>query len=122
MLTAVAHSADVRIANDIQFELRPRVCTLSGDDKQCNTTVHATWRSPEEESLCLVIVERADVKHCWDHYSRGSYSVDLVFDNDLVFQLRDTQLQNVLAAKALKVIREALELRHKRRQPWNIIF
>jgi len=27
-----------------------------------------------------------------------------------------------LATKALKVIREALELRHKRRQPWNLIF
>ena len=122
VLTAPARAAQTETANRVQLELRPRVCTLSGNDKQCSTTVHASWRSPEEESLCLVIVERADVKQCWDHYSRGTYSVELVFAEDLLFELRDLQLQNVLATKALKVIREALELRHKRRQPWNLIF
>src|SRR5712671_7217964 len=94
-----ASAADVEAAARIQLDLRPRVCTLSGNDKQCNTTVRATWRSSEEESLCLVIVERADVKQCWDHYSHGSYSVELVFSEDLLFQLRDSQLQSVLAAK-----------------------
>jgi hypothetical protein len=29
-------------------------------------------------------------------------------------------LQHVLASEALRVIREALRYRHKRREPWNI--
>ncbi len=36
-----------------------------------------------------MIVDRPDVKHCWEHYSQGTYSIDLTFVDDLTFQLRD---------------------------------
>jgi hypothetical protein len=107
-------------ADGIHLELSPRICTLASHDKQCETTVHAQWTSPHEESLCLVIVDRPDVKRCWEHYSEGTYSVELTFTEDVIFQLRDVGLQNILASEALRVIREALRYRHKRRQPWNI--
>ena len=45
----------------------------------------------------------------------------LVFNQDLLVELRDLQLQNVLASEAIAVIREALRLRRKRRQPWDIL-
>ena len=105
---------------DIRLELSPRICTLGTDDKQCETRVYAKWRAPHEESLCLVIVDRPDVKRCWENYAEGNYSIELVFTDDLVFQLKDIELQHVLATEALRVIREALRYRHKRRQPWNI--
>jgi hypothetical protein len=105
---------------DIRLELSPRICTLAAADKQCETRVSAKWRSPHEESLCLVILDRPEVKRCWEKYSEGTYSVELVFAEDLVFQLRDVELRNVLASEALRVIREAIRYRHKRRQPWNI--
>jgi hypothetical protein len=108
------------IGDDIHLELSPRICTLASRDKQCQTEVHAQWSAPREESLCLVIVDRPDVKRCWEHYSRGTYSIDLTFADDLTFQLRDPQLQNVLASEVLRVIREALHYRHRRREPWNI--
>jgi len=38
----------------------------------------------------------------------------------VVFQLRDVSLEHVLASEALRVIREAIQYRHRRRQPWNI--
>jgi len=44
----------------------------------------------------------------------------LTFTEDLTFQLRDVSLEHVLASEVLRVIREALRYRHKRRQPWNI--
>ncbi|HEY0341086.1 MAG TPA: DUF3019 domain-containing protein [Steroidobacteraceae bacterium] len=106
--------------DDIHLELSPRICTLANRDKQCQTEVHAQWSAPREESLCLVIVDRPDVKHCWEHYSQGTYSIDLTFVDDLTFQLRDPGLQNVLATEVLRVIREALHYRHRRREPWNI--
>jgi hypothetical protein len=106
--------------NDIRLELSPRICTLAIDDKQCETRIHAKWRAPHEESLCLVIVDRPEVKRCWENYSEGTYTIDLVFADDLIFQLRDPELQHVLAFEALRVIREAIHYRHKRRQPWNI--
>jgi hypothetical protein len=106
--------------DNIHLELSPRICTLGARDKQCQTEVHAQWNAPREESLCLIILDRPDVKHCWEHYSQGTYSINLTFVDDLTFQLRDPALQNVLASEVLRVIREALRYRHRRRDPWNI--
>jgi hypothetical protein len=105
---------------DIHLEISPRICTLTGNDKQCSTPVHAQWRSNHDESLCLVILEHKEIQRCWEHYSAGTYTVDLVFTQDVVFQLRDVSLEHVLASEALRVIREAIQYRHRRRQPWNI--
>jgi hypothetical protein len=120
---AVANLADAAAdtgGDGIRLELSPRICTLAIHDKQCETTVHAQWTSPREESLCLVILDHPDIKRCWEHFSAGTYSVELTFTDDLTFQLRDVGSQNILASEALRVIREALRYRHKRRQPWNI--
>jgi hypothetical protein len=46
--------------------------------------------------------------------------VEVSFSEDLVVQLRDAELDRVLASQAIAVIRQALQLRHKRRPPWNI--
>src|SRR3954454_10124009 len=105
---------------DIHLEISPRICTLAGNDKQCSIPVHAQWRSKHDESLCLVILEHKEIQRCWEHYSAGTYTVELVFTQDVVFQLRDVSLEHVLASEALRVIREAIQYRHRRRQPWNI--
>ena len=115
-----AVAASYPAGDDIRLELSPRICTLAAGDKQCETWVHARWRSPHEESLCLVIVERPQVKRCWENYSEGTYNIELVFTEDLLVQLKDLDLQRVLASETLRVIREAIRYRHKRRQPWNI--
>lgn len=104
----------------IQFEISPRLCTLTAHDQQCDTVVHASWSAPHKESLCLVLIGRPEIKRCWEHYAAGTYSLKLIFAEDLTFQLRDPALQNIVASAVLRVIREALEYRHRRRQPWNI--
>ena len=104
----------------LELKLRPRVCTLSGNDTECNTTVRAQWRSPHNESLCLVIVDRPDIRRCWEDHQHGVYVVELAFSQDLVVQLRDADLDHVLTSQAIAVIRQALQFRRKRRQPWNI--
>jgi hypothetical protein len=116
----LAHAAIGPSEGKIHLEISPRVCTLTERDKQCETPVHAQWRSSHEESLCLVIVSRTDVKRCWEHYAEGTYTIELTFTEDLTFELRDLSLEHVLASEALRVIREAIRYRHKRRQPWNI--
>ncbi len=105
---------------DIRLELSPRICTLGVKDQQCEARVQATWHSPTEESLCLVIEGRPEVKQCWENYVAGTYTIELVFNDDLLFELKDLELQRVLAAETLRVIREAIHYRHKRRQPWNV--
>lgn len=117
-MLAGAAAGDDRDA--IRLELSPRICTLTTNDKQCDTVVRATWRAASNESLCLVIVGRPEVKRCWEKYSEGNYSIELVFASDLVFELRDLDLQQVLTSEVLRVIREAIRYRHKRREPWNI--
>jgi DUF3019 family protein len=114
------NAATARGVSGIELELSPRVCSLAARDEHCDTVVRAKWSAPHEESLCLVIADRPDVKQCWDHYEAGTYTVELVFAHDLTFELRDPALQQVLASEVLRVIREALLYRHKRRQPWNI--
>ncbi|HMN44974.1 MAG TPA: DUF3019 domain-containing protein [Povalibacter sp.] len=108
--------------DDITLELQPRVCTLAADDDTCDTTVRAQWRSPRNESLCLVIVDRPDIQRCWEDFSSGVYNVELSFNRDLTVELRDPQLQKVLVSETIAVIRQALELRRKRRQPWNLLY
>lgn len=120
-LTAGVHAnaaADEEPA--IELKVRPRVCTLSVNEERCETTVRAHWRAARDESLCLVIVGRADVKHCWESYSEGRYSIELAFAENLSVELRDVNLERVLASQAITVIREALQLRRKRKQPWNL--
>jgi hypothetical protein len=103
----------------IELEVRPKVCTLSARDQQCDTEVRAQWHSPRDESLCLLIVGRPEIKRCWEGYSAGIYTLKLAFSEDLVVELRDPELQNVLVSEAITVIKEALRLRRKRRQPWS---
>lgn len=104
----------------IQFKVRPRVCTLSPDETACDTTVHAQWRSPRNESLCLLIVDRPQIRHCWENHQEGIYSVEVSFSEDLVLELRDSERDSLLASQAIAVIRQALQLRHRRRAPWSI--
>jgi hypothetical protein len=122
----LATSANGAVDNErqrpIELRLRPRVCTLSEDDATCNTTVRAQWRSTQNESLCLVIVDQPNIRRCWEQHSEGVYSVELAFSQDLVVQLRDTELDRVLASQAIAVIRKALQFRRKRRQPWSIFY
>ena len=113
-------AADVS-ADGISLELSPRVCTLSANDENCDTVVTAKWHSPKDESLCLLIVGQPQVRQCWENHAEGVYTVRLMFDRDLLVQLRDPDLQNVLASETIAVIREALRLRRKRRQPWDIL-
>ena len=125
-LIALAASGTVGAAADtspdgIRLELSPRVCTLSGDDESCDTTVTAKWQSPRDESLCLLIMGQPQVRQCWENHSEGVYTVRLMFDRDLLVQLRDLEMQNVLASETIAVIKEALRLRRKRRQPWDIL-
>ena len=119
-LRTVATAAIDAGYEDIRLELSPRICTLGLHDRQCEARVHASWHAPHEESLCLVIVGRPEIKQCWEKYTAGVATIELVFADDLVFQLKDLDLQQVLASEALRVIREAIQYRHKRRQPWNV--
>jgi hypothetical protein len=116
----VASAAQAPPEERIQLEVRPRVCTLSAGDAHCDTEIEARWRAARPESLCVLIVGRPEVRRCWEYHSAGRYTVRLVFSEDLHVELRDPQLQHVLATKAIRVIREALELRRKRRPPWSI--
>lgn len=123
LLPGSAAMADPIAAQDggaIRLELKPRICTLAADAKACETSVLASWRAPHPESLCLVIVGRPDVKRCWENFAAGTYSIELAFADDLTFQLKDADLRETLATEVLRVIREALHFRHKRRDPWNI--
>ena len=72
--------------------------------------------------MCLVIVDRPDIRRCWENFSEGVYNVELSFNKDLIVELRDPELQQVLASETIAVIRQALQLRRKRRQPWNLLY
>jgi hypothetical protein len=123
--SVLASGSAVAAAEDrddsITLQLSPRICTLSADDQSCNTVVTARWRSPRDESLCLLIVGYPQIRRCWEHHAEGVYAVRLEFNRDLLVELRDPQLQNVLASEAIAVIKKALRLRRKRRQPWDIL-
>jgi hypothetical protein len=104
----------------IRFQISPQLCTLAARDKQCDVVVHASWSAPQDQSLCLVLLGRPEIKRCWEDYASGTYTLQLEFAQDLTFQLRDPSLQHILASEVLRVLREALQYRYRRRQPWNV--
>ena len=119
-MQTAAGASGVPTSKAIRLEISPRLCTLAARDLQCDVVVHASWSAPQQESLCLVLLGHPEVKRCWEDYASGTYTLQLEFAQDLTFQLRDPSLQNILAAEVLRVLREALQYRHRRRQPWNI--
>jgi len=119
-LPRIAGAAIERTGEGIRLELKPRICTLGVKDQQCEARVEASWHADREESLCLVIRDRPEVKKCWEHYSAGIFTIALVFSDDVTFELRDPGLQQVLASEVLRIIKETLRYRHKRKQPWNV--
>jgi hypothetical protein len=120
MLPCAAGASLEHAGNDIRLELKPRICTLGIKDQQCEARVEASWAADQDESLCLVIQQRPDVKKCWEHYAAGTFTIDLVFQEDVTFELRDPGLRQVLASEVLRIIKEAQRYRKKRRQPWNV--
>jgi hypothetical protein len=120
LLALLAHGPAA--AEAVELNVRPKICTLAASDERCETTVRAHWRATRDESLCLVIAGRPEVKRCWENFNEGSYQVELTFNHDLTLELRDPSLEHVVASAAITIIREALQLRRKRRQPWNILY
>ncbi len=119
-LPGPAGAAIERAGEGIRLDLKPRLCTLGIKDQQCEARVEASWHANQEESLCLVIQDRPDVKRCWEHFTAGIYTIELVFREDVTFELRDPELREVFASEVLRIIKEAQRYRHKRRQPWNV--
>lgn len=122
LMIAELDAAAGAVAPGVQFDVHPRVCTLSIDMESCSTVLHAHWRSPHDQSLCLIVVGQPQIKRCWENYSEGSYMAELEFKEDLTVELRDLELDAVLAAKTIPVIKETQQYRHRRRDPWNIIY
>jgi hypothetical protein len=104
----------------IQLELSPRICTMAADDKQCRTQVHAAWKSGREMSVCLIVVNRPDLKHCWEHAVEGSISVDLLGAEDVTFEIQEADRRQILASEVMRVVRESVRYRHRRRQAWSL--
>lgn len=104
----------------LELELRPRVCTLAADDQQCRTQAQVSWRSAGAFSLCLVILERPELTRCWESASEGNATVDLVAAKDVTVELTDATQQHVLASSVMRVVRESVRYRPRRRQPWSL--
>jgi hypothetical protein len=103
----------------VQLKLNPRLCTLSKDEPRCKALVRISWTSEAKQSLCLKVVNRPDVNHCWKQNSQGNFGIQLAFKNDLTVELRDSRTQSLVASKTISIVREG-EYRHRRRHPWDL--
>lgn len=107
-------------ADPVQLELSPRICTMAADDKECRTQVRAVWHAGHAISVCLIVVDRPALKHCWEHVSEGSISLDVLASQDVAFRLEDAERRQVLFSDVMHVVRESVRYRHRRRQPWSL--
>ena len=107
-------------SDGVHLELSPRICTMAADDKECRTQVRAAWRSGHSVSVCLIVVDRPDLKHCWQHARDGSMSMEVLAAEDVTFRLEDADRSQLLLSDILRVVRESVRYRHRRRQPWSL--
>jgi hypothetical protein len=104
----------------IQLQLKPQFCTLAKNESYCDAAIEIKWSSESVENLCLEILQFPEIERCWENAVEGSHQIELVFDTDLEVQLNDPQSQEIVASRTLKIVREAIQYRRKRLQPWNI--
>ena len=70
----------------------------------------------------MSIQDRPEVSECWENHTKGKHQVNITFDRDLIVELRDYAEQQVLVSAVVKVVREIVSLRRKRRQPWDLFY
>lgn len=106
--------------NGVELDLRPRVCTMAAGDKQCRAQVLVSWRSAPPRALCLTVADRPELNHCWDAASEGNITVEVRAAADVAFQLQTADRPPVVASNVLRVVRESIQYRPRRRAPWSL--
>lgn len=106
-------------AAEVDLRLRPSVCALSDDQQLCQDTVEVSWQSDTPQVLCLFLEQQDQPLECWQTRQQGEFRYRANTDQNLVFQLRRRQGNELLASAVFEVLREHTEYRSRRRKPWN---
>lgn len=118
MNIAYANDATTKPANkSISLSIKPGLCVLAENETECRDTLRVKWKSVQQYSLCLYQKAEEQSLYCWRAAQEGEYQFAFVASKTTEFELRDLDSQEILIAKAFKILTR--ESRSRRRNPWN---
>jgi hypothetical protein len=107
------------IEENVNFQLRPRLCLLSEREAQCRDQVTAEWKSSAELSLCLYQEQQEAPIECWDNTTFGNTKFDVLLKVSTAFELRDPLTQKQHGREIFQVSYSQKKYPHPRRNPWS---
>lgn len=115
--------ADTLAADDvlpmIQFSIKPRLCVLSEGESLCRDELEIKWESPAPRSLCLYRSDQASALECWENKHIGEHRVSVSAANNIDFQLKHMEDQDLLVTEAFEVVQDNSKFRRRRRNAWS---
>jgi hypothetical protein len=105
--------------SDIRFSLKPNVCMLSGDEKECRDQIVATWKSSSVMSVCLYRERQGEPLHCWQNASFGTAEFPSMLSQTTAFELRERSTQKLIHSAVFNVVYAQKKYQRSRRNPWS---
>jgi len=99
--------------------LSPESCFLLKYEKSCDLVVKISWRTEEENEYCLYQNKNNSPIQCWKKSNHATVDLMINFEENVLFELRAAQTQEIVFSQILKFYRKVSNLKRRRRNPWS---
>ncbi len=103
----------------IELWIKPSLCIISKEDELCMDQITINWQANHLQSLCLFQSGTEQPLFCWNDEDNGLFLQEVNTKTNLTFQLRQQGDNSLLASQVFQVLKEYIEYRRRRRNPWN---
>ncbi|MBX2858174.1 MAG: DUF3019 domain-containing protein [Cellvibrionaceae bacterium] len=105
----------------MKLNIKPRICVLAQGEKNCEDKINIRWSTKDKHKLsaCLFKGEATMPIRCWQNRRSGIYKIAIETDRSLMFTLRNSSEELLLAQKEFEVVHDSKRYRRSRRNPWS---
>lgn len=118
-ISLISNAAYGNNQDSVEFTLQPRLCVISHKQSSCKDRIKIRWLAREIQSLCLHREDWAPAIRCWEQQQKGAHQYDIDSDQNVIFLLKSLAKDELLAQAIFEVIKEELQYRRRRRNPWS---
>ncbi len=103
----------------IRFSVKPRLCVLDADERECHDQLELVWSARAATSVCLFQSGKSLPLRCWEDEREGHHEVEIRTGDNIEFELREIEDGTPLVAERFEVVHDNKAFRHRRRNPWS---
>lgn len=107
------------LSNSYGLFVQPESCVLGKREILCEQRVRVSWKTPNQQAVCLYIKDREDPLDCWKNLTENVSVFTIKTEGKLVFELRKQQSGGTIYTANYKIYKQVARYRKKRRNPWS---